>query len=202
MAYYIERAATHSVVYLGNTASNSGTSGGGGNGGGDTSTPASSCGTSQECAKKILQSNRISYSYPSTKKDMEDTSNNIPISICGNSIELNATMMSVLLTASEKYELRITVFATGHHCTNSPHAHATGRAFDVDSINGKDSSMSASPQNLPLDREFMEYVATILPDGSDIGQKQCVGSISVPKTINLFDDACTHVHVDIGDTAP
>jgi hypothetical protein len=198
MAYKIEQAATHALVYLNNSASNDGstiptnppTNGGGG---------ATSCGTAQQCAQKILASNRISYD-PDAKADMQATANGTPISACGLNGPLNATMLSVLLTASQKYELKITVFDSGHHCGTT--LHAVGKAFDVDSINNIDSDMLANPSVKPLDQQFAQYVATLLPNGGGIGQKECMGDLGFPSTINYFDDVCNHVHVDIGSKAP
>jgi hypothetical protein len=197
-AYKLAQLSTHSLVYLNNTASHSNNNSNNGGGGGGQ---ASSCGNAQDCAQKLLQDTHVTYStqFGDVRGDVQSTANDIPITACSPATELSPTMMAVVLQASTKYDIDISTFITGHHCSAGKYAHASGRAFDVDRINGK-----AAFSDINLTVEFVKYIATIVPDGAGIGQSTCQGikDISFPSTVVPREDACTHIHVDMGDKAP
>ena len=50
--------------------------------------------------------------------------------------------------------------------------------------------------NQMLDRAFVEYLASVLPDGAGLGQRGCAGrgSAKVRDEVFYFDDGCNHQH--------
>jgi hypothetical protein len=87
-------------------------------------------------------------------------------------------------------------------CPSSPHCHIPDQAVDFTSIGGRVLDGSDPP-----DIDLLNYLDTILPDGSWAGQSECRTATGDPVTlphIGQFPDTCTHQHIDIrgAGTAP
>ncbi|MFF2772824.1 hypothetical protein ACFVUP_37575 [Streptomyces bacillaris] len=95
------------------------------------------------------------------------------------------------------------------NCGFSPHCSPLPTtAVDFDQIGGQplmtggSSSSTAAGSALPLDDEFLTWINSIVPAGSQAGQSQCRGRAqpALPagySNLAGFSDFCTHQHIDL-----
>lgn len=126
------------------------------------------------------------------KHDIERASRGETTSCGGKTVNLNPQMLGVLLKITEKYTYRINSLVSDHGCDSG--YHPRGQAADLGWVNGK-----RAIEDVAFYREFANYLVTILPKGSEIGQKNCLGSINIPAGSNIQynNDSCNHMHFGV-----
>ncbi|MDB4944341.1 MAG: hypothetical protein JWP97_3875 [Labilithrix sp.] len=122
---------------------------------------------------------------------------------CHKTIKLDRGLLAALLMLTNKYDMFVDNIVTGHGCDQF--FHPKGLASDLGGA--KDRATGASTNFTPgtarddkaLDRSFVEYFSTILPDNAGLGQSECAGrtSAKVRAGVHYFDDTCTHQHVQM-----
>ncbi|HYG84371.1 MAG TPA: hypothetical protein VD907_05870 [Verrucomicrobiae bacterium] len=183
---------------LGIGASSSGGGGGGTNISGDAKSLAQ-----QILEHKNIEFNNISFEGAAARASFEATAKGEPAKVehIGTTTPMSTSMMRALLQAAQSYKFRIGYTTNGDHGSSS--RHYTGRAVDLNAINGIElSDIRNNNQAGNIAREFSEHIAKFLPQGGGIGEKQCMGSINLPSGINYFEDTCNHLHIDVGNNAP
>ncbi|HET8591028.1 MAG TPA: hypothetical protein VFM01_15430 [Nakamurella sp.] len=121
---------------------------------------------------------------------------------CGTSVMIDKRLLSVLLAATDRYRIGIYDIVTGHSCDSGQHP--KGRAADISSIvdprTGASSNLHGN--NPSLDHAFAQFLADRLAPVGGLGQRNCAGrsGLSLAPQVLLFDDGCTHQHVDVRPT--
>ena len=165
-------------------------------GGGGSLTPVS--GTDQELAKKILDSGKVTFTGDQNAKAQITAYAN------GNSsCHINSNVLKLLASLSQKHSFGIYSLVrnepTGAICTGTGLAHHNGGSIDFDPINGV--KITPSTANDPKVLGFLRDAVSILPSGSGIGQAasgcRTPGILNLPSGIIEFDDACTHIHIQV-----
>lgn len=129
-------------------------------------------------------------------------------------VPVSAALSQVILDVTKgPYSITIGSTISNHQCDQG--RHPVGRAIDINYINGvviTGSATQFSTANQGLYRQFMDYVQSVLPRGQwagskpvgmgGLGQQQCFRAPrpEVPG-LNIFPDACTHIHIDVGVAA-
>lgn len=127
---------------------------------------------------------------------------------CGNTVSVDASLLQVLLTATQKYKIQPINIITGHGCDSF--LHPKGRASDIDFVTDLSTGITtnltpgSSGDNQTLDGQFFLYIASILPPGGELGQDECSGRSGLRATpgITYFSDSCNHQHIDLGEAKP
>lgn len=128
-------------------------------------------------------------------------------------VPVSAALSQVILDITRQYSITIGSMVSSHDCDIG--RHPMGRAVDINYINGiviTGSQTQFSSANSALYAQFMDYVQSILPRGNwingqpinmgGIGQQECFSSPRPEiQGLNVFPDACTHIHVDVGVAA-
>ncbi|MET3808002.1 hypothetical protein ABIB25_005029 [Nakamurella sp. UYEF19] len=141
---------------------------------------------------------------PGAYSDLLATSRNQTITngdSCGRTVRVDIRLVRFLVQLTANYKIKINNIITGHGCDGAQHP--KGRATDLATATSLTTGASTSfggisgPNNLEMDRLFVNYISTILPTGSGIGQRNCAGQSSArPRPgIQFFADACNHQHV-------
>jgi hypothetical protein len=110
----------------------------------------------------------------------------------GNSF-LSTTLLSVLvqLSTSTTFSIsELTGNGTGHAVDS---AHYSGRAVDINSINGVWPITGRDAGSVGVIRTTM----TMLPGGSAYGQSGCGTTPALPAGISTFADTCNHLHIQV-----
>jgi hypothetical protein len=165
-------------------------------------------GTTIELAKQIASNPNISFQ---TKQDSEyfdtiaATGKAGPYS-CGGP-EISPRLLATILTLSQNYKIVLGVLVGGHECDSG--FHPKGMAVDINGVNpigggtGTGNNIHQDDFNgQPIVRQFYQSAGQLLAanGGGGLGQQQCFpgGAPKVPGVV-YFDDACTHIHMDVGN---
>lgn len=126
------------------------------------------------------------------RQDIERAARGESTQCDGNKVNLNPNMLGVLLKLTENYTYRINALVSDHSCNNG--YHPRGQAADLGWVNGK-----RAIEDVAFYRDFANYLVTILPNGSEIGQKNCLGSLNIPAGSNIeyHNDSCNHIHFGV-----
>lgn len=144
---------------------------------------------------------------PGAQTDLVATSRNQTItnsSSCGHPVRVDIRLVRFLVQVAGRYRIKINNIVTGHSCDSG--RHPQGRAVDFggvwDQRTGAASSFGGywGPDNPALDRIFVNYASTVLPNGGGLGQSTCPGpSAARPRAgVRFFPDVCNHQHADVG----
>jgi hypothetical protein len=122
---------------------------------------------------------------------------------CGNTIKIDAALLKALYEVTNKYDIIIWNIVTGHGCDQ--YFHPLGQASDLGGATDRSTGISTnfgegtSGDDLTVDREFVEYFASLLPPNSGLGQSNCAGQsgATVPPDTHFFSDTCNHQHVQM-----
>jgi len=122
---------------------------------------------------------------------------------CWNTVRVDTRLLQFLLRVTATYKIKINNIVTGHGCDSAQHP--KGRATDLGGAwqlaSGTFTSFggAAGANNLELDRVFVNYISTILPDGAGLGQRTCPGqSAARPRAgVQFFPDSCNHQHIQL-----
>ena len=122
---------------------------------------------------------------------------------CGNTIKIDPALLKALYQLTDKYYLIIWNIVTGHGCDEF--FHPKGQASDLGGATDRSTGVSTnfgpgtSGDDQNLDRSFVEYFASILPNNSGLGQSNCAGrsGATIPSGIHFFSDTCNHQHVQM-----
>lgn len=161
----------------------------------DLSSGALPTGSAQDLAKQILNKSNITFTTPLARQAITDTAAGNPAKIearcgAGDNAALSPTLLGVIIKMAENHDIGIGYLTNGCHSANS--AHYRGRAVDINTVDGQ------SVTGGDTDRTFMHEISGILPNGSGIGQQSCsVIPINPINKVNLFDDSCDHIHIQV-----
>lgn len=78
--------------------------------------------------------------------------------------------------------------------TGSLHCKVPAVAIDFNAVGGN-VLLGSGPANI----DFLRWLSTVLPKGSQAGQVQCRPATTMPG-IRQFEDGCSHQHIDLGST--
>lgn len=177
---------------------------------GSSETPASDAapaGSSAQLAQQLLaKTSQITFTTTEAKQAMQDAADGKKSQIqprClteymkANDITqatLSANLLSALLAVSDKYKIGIGYLTNGCHSNRptSMSAHYFGRGVDINTLNGQQSDGVTS-----LDTAFINDLINYLPQGSKIGQRQCLKGINTQNKVILVDDPCNHLHIQV-----
>jgi hypothetical protein len=155
----------------------------------------------KSCAQALLAMNGNQLTiYPEAVKDLEASAAGTPITACSRPPSLNLSLLQLLVSLAGTYKYRINYFVSGHSCDGG--FHPVGRAVDLDGVNGEEANnMPGQFRQNPL-ADFGRNVMVALPPGGGLGQKQCFVDVGSTTGKRFFNDACNHIHVDVGANAP
>ena len=122
---------------------------------------------------------------------------------CGKTIKIDAGLLAVLLKLTDTYDLFVDNIVSGHGCDQ--YFHPKGLASDLgiatERSTGKSTNFTpgTTRDNEALDKSFVEYFSTILPNNAGLGQSECQGrtTAKIRAGVHFFDDTCTHQHVQM-----
>lgn len=178
-------------------------------------------GTAQELARQILAlpRDRIQFIFGSDA-DLRATADGTrpvagPTETCPSNrpVALSPELLQLILDITKQYSITLGSVNRDRGCDGG--RHPIGRAADINFINGVQitgGELAFNPGSQKLYREFMDYVASVLPRGTwangkpvgmgGMGEQQCFPT-PYPELDgrNVFPDACTHIHVDVGVAA-
>ncbi|HEX6258625.1 MAG TPA: hypothetical protein VFZ48_04040 [Candidatus Saccharimonadales bacterium] len=165
--------------------------------------PVNISGDAKSLAQQILDSSKISFRDNPDGKEaraaFEATARgeqaNVPYK--GTKTNMSTALMRAMLQASQTYSFVIGYSTNGKHGESS--YHYKGSSVDINGINGQGPPLNPAGAHREISRQFAEHIAKFLPAGSGIGEKQCMGQISLPPGFRYFDDSCDHLHIDAGD---
>jgi len=185
----------------------------------NSGSPVTASGSAAQLAQQLLNDTNFVPVAPGVDQDLQATAAGKTITngdTCGNTVSVDANLLQVLLTASTKYKIQPINIITGHGCDRF--LHPKGRASDIDfvtdlSTGAKTNFCAASSNALyartcdrsgddpALDKQFYQYIASILPSGGELGQNTCQGreGLTAPSGITFFGDGCNHQHIDLGE---
>jgi len=114
--------------------------------------------------------------------------------------QVDTRILQILVAALNKYgsvqisDMNRPCVGIGIHCPGSLHCKNPAVAVDFNAVGGKVLLGSG-----PADIEFLQWLNTIMPKGSQVGQVQCRPNTPL-SNIRQFEDDCSHQHVDLGGT--
>lgn len=115
--------------------------------------------------------------------------------------QVDTRILQILVAALNKYKTvtisdinRPCAGITTHCSSGSLHCKIPAVAVDFNEVGGN--QLTGSGQ---ADIEFLQWLNTIMPKGSQVGQVECRPSINL-SNLRQFDDTCDHQHVDLGST--
>lgn len=122
---------------------------------------------------------------------------------CGKTIKIDAGLLAALLKLTDTYDIFIDNIVTGHGCDQ--YFHPKGLASDLglatERSTGKETNFTpgTARDNEALDKSFVEFFSTILPNNAGLGQSECAGrtTAKVRAGVHYFNDTCTHQHVQM-----
>lgn len=115
--------------------------------------------------------------------------------------QVDTRIMQILVAALNKYGSvqisdmnRPCVGITTHCESGSLHCKNPAVAVDFNAVGGKP-LLGSGPQDI----EFLTWLNTVMPKGSQVGQVQCRPNTPL-SNLRQFEDPCSHQHVDLGAT--
>jgi hypothetical protein len=152
-------------------------------------------GNAQDLAKAILTNHKIITDGRLVYFDLhQQATGGMP----SNGAPLKASLLAVLEYVGQSFEVHISALesgGTGHH---NGSAHYSGRAMDINIINGSHTTgRDANAQAL------LKLILPVLPKGSGVGQLRdpggaaCGPMVQMPPGVIQFDDTCNHLHVQV-----
>jgi hypothetical protein len=114
--------------------------------------------------------------------------------------QVDTRILQILVAALNKYgsvqisDMNRPCVGIGTNCPGSLHCKNPAVAVDFNAVGGKVLLGSG-----PADLEFLRWLDTVMPKGSQAGQVQCRPTTAL-SNIRQFEDACSHQHVDLGGT--
>jgi hypothetical protein len=114
--------------------------------------------------------------------------------------KVDPRVLQLLVAALNKYgsvqisDLNRPCVGLSINCPISRHCKNPAMAVDFNAVGGKPLLGSG-----PANTEFLTWLDTVLPPGSQAGQGQCPAR-PVLANIAQFTDPCTHQHIDLGTT--
>ncbi|MDB5166150.1 MAG: hypothetical protein JWM37_222 [Candidatus Saccharibacteria bacterium] len=178
-------------------------------------------GSTQELAKQIMDivnaNGNISFQTAQKQAFFQQVVDTGHQSECGNPV-IDPKLLGVILTLSQQYKIVLGVFNNGHNdggCDGG--FHPKGQAIDINGVASLDGSQTTGnrigdgaaagfdPEEQAIMKSFYTSAADVLKanGGGGLGQQQCfnggppVGD-DAGKKLFVFDDACTHLHLDVG----
>jgi hypothetical protein len=166
-------------------------------------------GTTQELAKRILACDRITFQTPQKRQYFQVVATSGTQPACGG-VKISAKLLGILLSLTEKYQITLGVFASGHACNNG--FHPKGMAVDLNgakTLDGKTTTSNGGNRitytetgaSMTLLKNFYQDIGKLLSTtgGGGMGQQQCFhGPAPKVSGVVYFDDTCNHIHMDIG----
>lgn len=114
--------------------------------------------------------------------------------------QVDTRILQILVAALNRYgsvqisDMNRPCVGIGTNCPGSLHCKNPAVAVDFNAVGGKVLLGSG-----PADIEFLQWLNTILPKGSQAGQVQCRPNTPL-SNIRQFEDGCSHQHIDLGGT--
>ncbi|TCL80516.1 hypothetical protein EDF31_11234 [Curtobacterium sp. PhB142] len=115
--------------------------------------------------------------------------------------QVDTRILQILVAALNRYgsvqisDMNRPCVGIGTHCTSgSLHCKNPAVAVDFNAVGGKP-LLGSGPQDI----EFLTWLNTIMPKGSQVGQVQCRPNTPL-SNFRQFSDPCSHQHVDLGST--
>jgi len=158
--------------------------------------------TAQEAASQIVAmhaAGKITYLEDKMWKQVIDTANGVPAPNC----QIDARVLQLIVLAGQWYsEVRFSDL--GRLCVNdcsygagvfSMHCKSPDLAVDFISLDGTPSS-GADSRSV----DFIRRLASVLPQGSGIGQSNCRSAAGDPVEtpgLRQFPDTCNHLHIEL-----
>jgi hypothetical protein len=169
----------------------------------------STTGTVQELATRIYNCPRIQFQSTQERADFAVIQQTGRQTGCGG-VAISSKLLGVLLALTNKYQFTIGVLVTGHSCDSG--FHPKGMAADLNGVISLDGSVHTGPDGhyityqetgaaMNLLKSFYGDIGKLLATtgGGGLGQQQCFpGGAPKVSGVVYFDDACSHIHMDVG----
>jgi hypothetical protein len=114
--------------------------------------------------------------------------------------QVDTRILQLLVAALNKYgsvqisDMNRPCVGIGIHCPGSLHCKNPAVAVDFNAVGGNVLLGSG-----PADIEFLKWLDTVMPKGSQAGQVQCRPNTPL-SNLRQFEDGCSHQHIDLGST--
>ncbi len=141
---------------------------------------------------------------PDARADLVATSHGQTVaSPCGGRVGIDIRVVRFLVQVTSRYRIKINNIVTGHGCDSG--GHPKGRATDLGSATDLTTRTFTSfggvagADNPAVDRAFVNYISTILPNGAGLGQSNCPGrsGTHLRAGVQFFADFCNHQHIQV-----
>ncbi len=165
-------------------------------------------GTAKELAQKILDNANITFQTAVERAAMQTIAQTGKGTTCGSPV-VSPNLLGVLLAIADKYKVVVGVLVDGHNCNGG--FHPKGSAADLNGINpltgGGGTGNFISPGDYSSNQALLTQayvdIAKIISGGGGggMGQIQCFGSppsLAGISGVNVFNDSCNHLHIDVG----
>jgi len=164
-------------------------------------TPVS--GDTKSLAKQLIDSPNIQFQTAQEKTDFQQIVDTGAQTACGGSVSISSNLLSLIMTASQKYKLTLGVVAAGHSCNGG--YHPKGQAIDINGVATLDQPFlrmfdwTSSQSTTAVDYyQFLDSTAGTMGIRLELGQQGCFKGTS-PKLANtsFVPDTCNHIHVGV-----
>ena len=160
-------------------------------------------GDTKSLAKQLIDSPNIQFQTPQEKTDFQQIVDTGAQTACGGSVPISSNLLSLILTASQKYKLTLGVVASGHSCNGG--YHPKGQAVDINGVASLSQPFlrmfdwTSSQSTTAVDYyQFLDSTAGTMGIRLELGQQGCFKGAS-PKLTNtsFVADTCNHIHVGV-----
>ncbi len=164
-------------------------------------TPVS--GDTKSLAKQLIDSPNIQFQTAQEKTDFQQIVDTGAQTACGGSVSISSNLLSLILTASQKYKLTLGVVAVGHSCNGG--YHPKGQAVDINGVATLTQPFlrmfdwTSAQSTTAVDYyQFLDATAGTMGIRLELGQQGCFKGAS-PKLANtsFVPDTCNHIHVGV-----
>ena len=164
-------------------------------------TPVS--GDTKTLAKQLIDSPNIQFQTAQEKTDFQQIVDTGAQTACGGSVSISSNLLSLILTASQKYKLTLGVVAAGHDCNGG--YHPKGQAVDINGVATLTQPFlrmfdwTSAQSTTAVDYyQFLDATAGTMGVRLELGQQGCFKGVS-PKLANtsFVPDTCNHIHVGV-----
>ena len=160
-------------------------------------------GDTKSLAKQIITSQNVQFQTAQEKVDFQEIVDTGSQVACGGTVPISSKVLSLILTASQKYKITIGVVAAGHDCNGG--YHPKGQALDINGVALLDQPslrmFDWTSAQIPIAKEFYQFLDTTagkMGTKLELGQQQCFKGPPPSVTNSTFvNDTCNHIHVGV-----